>query len=251
MGGVERERPQVVQTGPHSFELSDPGRERFVAEHGTDIDARLALKSLISGKPGADEGAAAMGRLFSALAEMLLLPGDVKHISPDSKREYAALLRSVRQRLVFHLTKSATAQKRGRTYVENRILLWAENCGPAPTTQALEDAAREVVALSKSDIFSFWFVDRLHEHEDDIIGCIRAAAALEPRNGCLVSPGAPRRQAGVSENRKRMAKLATSHAVRTTAYEKALRVLFGGIGLAYVAPETRSSARSRARKRGT
>ncbi|MGH7296450.1 MAG: hypothetical protein ACRELB_16050 [Polyangiaceae bacterium] len=212
----------------HALEIA----ERSGAERGADGEAREAISGLLRGDVVADGGAAALERLFHALAELLALPGDMRHASPDAKREYAALVRCVRRAVVEHVTSSSTAAKRARTYLEDRIIRRAETCGSKPSQSALAEAALAVIATTEDDVNSSWLVPALDAHRADLARCIAAAAALRPRKGRFVSPGAGARN---------------TPAVET--YETALRSLCTAVGLPYVPPSTRSPARSRARKR--
>jgi hypothetical protein len=216
--------PPIVQRG-HMLVLGDD--EHAAAMHG-DAHARRELLALLTWD---DAGAPELARLFEAVAEAL--GASNARISPDAGREYRELVRRVRRAVEHHVTKSSTAQKRARVYLEERILHAAEKCGANPAKAALAASARDVIALTSLDAFSCWLVDALREHEAEIVACVRAANLRNPRGGQFSPPGR-----GVRNG------------ARVRAYEDAFKALCRAIGVAPAAPETRVSARSRAKSRG-
>jgi hypothetical protein len=138
--------------------------ERFGTEHGCDIETRAALETLLAAAD-ATETAKQLAKLFTAVGDLLALPGGPQHASPDAAREYRALVLRARQAVVHHVTKSQTAQKRARNYLDDRIVRQAERVGTKPSKASLIDAASKVVGLSSMDVFSVWLVDALARPE--------------------------------------------------------------------------------------
>jgi hypothetical protein len=220
--------------------------ERFGLEHGADATARETIGALVAGKLGPDQGAAQLARLFAAVSELLALDG-ARHVSADAAREYAAMTRKMRGALVHHVQASATAQKRARTYLEERIIRQAEACGSEPTVEALATATANVLALTAGDVWSAWLP--LDAYAEELRACIRAAASLRPRGGRFVSPGGPRAFAGIREGSGGRRVPRSFGTTELEAYEKALRALCVAVGLLFVERDTRAPARSRAKKR--
>jgi hypothetical protein len=220
----------VVRDG-HAFTMgpsvAGDGRERFAAEHGAEVDARKAL-GLVHGEPDPARVATELVKLFSAVSELLALPGDLTHISPDAKKEWAALVGRVRRAIL----DDRTSDKRRRTYLENRIIRQAAHCQSGSATN-IGDTCQRIVSLTVDDVHTEPLAEKLSKHEAKLAAVVRAAVARKPKNGRFPPPG------------NRYARPAID------AYEQAFRELCEAIGVSVAEASTRASERSRMSHRAT
>jgi hypothetical protein len=154
--------------------------EAFGTQHGCDIEARRALSELRDA-PDVAAAARALAQMFGAVAELLSHasiddPGGLP-ISPDSATEYKRLVGRARRAVL----DEYNADKRARTYIENRIIRAAGHVVEGKLS--IEGAAQRVVELTHDDAHTRHLVEKLVTREAELIACVKAAVARNAGHG--------------------------------------------------------------------
>jgi hypothetical protein len=168
--------------------------------------------------------------MFAAVAELLAHASiddpDGPLISTDSVTEYKRLVgrasRAVRD--------ENNADKRARTYIENRIIRAAGRV--VQGTLSIEGAGQRVVGLTNDDAHTRHLAEKLANHEAELVACLKAAANLNPRGGKFPPPGKDRAMTGD---------------LRRATYNEAFEQLCVVLKVQTATPATRASELSRIR----